>query len=449
MLLEQKSENLVDPHGDDVDAVFESLVAELAAAEERGANPFLSATDRLAALEREESARFAERAVLYAELLATSLAEQGVTAGSSAASFDLALRSLAAELAIVDRLSDRTVQSRISEAMTLVEDFPITLFALECGDIWVSHARVIMAEGRMIADPARRADYESALVERAASVTPGRLRRIAQLAAQQCAEVPFQERHEAARAARSVRSYEVGDGMSEIVATVPTVLAVGVMDRLTQMGKAVKAANPAGSQAMDPRTMDPRTLDQLRTDLLCDLLLTGQASGDPHAGIDGIRAEVAILIPALTLLGEGDEPATILGKGPIGLDDALRMAAGAPSLVRLITDPVTEQILTTDNYRPTEALRRYLRSRDGRCRCPSCNRSVWRCDIDHTIPYSEGGLTEVGNLAHLCPGHHTIKHLPGWSVRQLEPGILEWTTPHGNVVVDRGDTPVRFAPTAP
>lgn len=434
MFSEQNSENLVDPHADDVDAVFDSLVAELTAAEERGANPFLSAMDRLSELEHEESARFAERAVLYSELLATCLAEQGVTVGSSGASFELALRSLAAELAIGTRLSDRTMQARITEAMTLVEDFPVTLFALECGDIWVSHARVIMAEGRMIADPARRADYESAIVERAASVTPGRLRRLAQLAAQHYAEVSFQERHEAARAARSVRSYEVGDGMSEIVATVPTVLAVGVMDRLTQMAVAVHDASPE----------DPRNRDQLRTDLLCDLLLTGQASGDPHAGIDGISAEVAILIPALTLLGDGDEPATILGRGPIGLDDALRMAAGAPSLVRLITDPVTDMVLATDNYRPTQALRRYLRERDGRCRCPSCNRSVWRADIDHTIPYSEGGPTEAGNLAHLCPGHHTIKHLPGWSVRQLEPGILEWTTPHGYVVVDRPDTPVRF-----
>jgi 5-methylcytosine-specific restriction endonuclease McrA len=111
----------------------------------------------------------------------------------------------------------------------------------------------------------------------------------------------------------------------------------------------------------------------------------------------------------------------------------------------VITDPVTDLVLATDHYRPTEKLRRYLRTRDGRCRCPSCNRSVWRSDIDHTIPYSEGGLTEPGNLACLCPGHHTVKHLPGWSVRQLEPGILEWTTPHGIVAVDRPDAPVRFS----
>jgi hypothetical protein len=29
-------------------------------------------------------------------------------------------------------------------------------------------------------------------------------------------------------------------------------------------------------------------------------------------------------------------------------------------------------------------------------------------------------------------------------VRQLEPGVLEWTTPHGIVAIDRPDTPVRF-----
>ena len=83
----------------------------------------------------------------------------------------------------------------------------------------------------------------------------------------------------------------------------------------------------------------------MRADLFCDLLLTGQPSGYPHAAIDAIRAEVSIVIPALTLLGGSEEPATILGKGPIDLQDALHLAAEAPSLVRVITDPVTDLVL--------------------------------------------------------------------------------------------------------
>jgi hypothetical protein len=424
MHVEHISEIPVDPFADDVDAAFEYLVSQL-----EGADPFVDALERLAAIERDEAARFAEKAEIYAELVSQHLAAQG-----QGCSLELAIRSLSAELAIASRVSDRTIQARLSEALSLVMDFPFTHHALQGGAVSIAHARVVMAEGAIIADPKRRIDYESAVLERAASVTPGRLRRLARFAAEKSCGIGFEERHAKAAEGRSVRCYETADGMSEVVAVVPTVLAAGIMDRLTQFGNAVKSANPS----------DPRLLDQLRADVLCDLLLTGQVDGEPHAAIDGIRAEVSIVIPFLALLGEGDEPAGILGGGPIGLSDARRLAANAPSVVRIIIDPVTDEVLATDNYRPGRKLRRYLRMRDGRCRFPSCNRSPWRCDIDHTIPYSEGGQTEAGNLAHLCKRHHTIKHLPGWSVRQISPGLLEWVTPHGIVAADRPDRPVRF-----
>jgi hypothetical protein len=428
MLLEQTSiapEAIpVDPHAADVDLLFELMVSELSAV-----SPFRDGVERLGRIEAVRAALFAEEAVELMGLVQSALAEAG-----SGVATDLVVRSVATEIAIARRVSDRTIRSKISEAWDLVEGFPMTLHALECGTLSVAHARVIVGEGLLIRDDRRRVDYESAVLERADAVTPGRLRRLARAAASSIAEVSFEERHEKAREERSVSCTELEDGMSEVIAVIPTILAEGVMDRLTQLGNAVKAANPD----------DPRTLGQVRADLFCDLVLTGQPSGDPHGGIGAIRAEVSILIPALTLLGQSQEPATILGKGPIDLEDALHLAAEAPSLVRVITDPVSGQVLSTDNYRPGEALRRYLRMRDGRCRCPSCNRSARRSDIDHTIPYSEGGPTEAGNLAHLCPGHHTIKHLPGWSVRQLEPGVLEWTTPHGIVAIDRPDTPVRF-----
>ncbi|HNP15461.1 MAG TPA: DUF222 domain-containing protein [Terrimesophilobacter sp.] len=424
MEIEQNIEIPVDPHADDVDAAFDFLVGQLS-----GISPFQDAVERLAQLDREEAARFAERSQIYAQLVSQNLAAQG-----KGGSLDLAFRSLAAELAVSMKLSDRTMQSRLSEAVSLMVDFPFTHHALQSGTVTVAHARVVMAEGAVISDTQRRIDYESAVLERAASVTPGRLRRLAKFAAEKLADIGFDERHEKAVEERSVRSFETLDGMSEVVAVVPTVLAAGILDRLTQMGKAVKAANPA----------DPRMLDQLRADLFCDLLLTGHANGEPHAGLDAIHAEIAIVIPALTLLGEGNEPASILGRGPIGLVDAQRMAASVPSMVRIITDPVTDQVLSTTNYQPGKKLRRYLRMRDGRCRFPSCNRSPRRCEIDHTIPYSKGGATDVGNLAHLCKGHHDIKHFPGWTVRHSEPGVLEWVTPHGIVVADRPDTPVRF-----
>ena len=154
---------------------------------------------------------------------------------------------------------------------------------------------------------------------------------------------------------------------------------------------------------------------------------------------------MAIQIPVLALAGHSTDLATILGKGPVSMAEATLLAATAPALIRIFTDPVTDHVLAVDTYRPSTPLRRYLRYRDARCRYPTCNRAAWRCDLDHTIPYATGGKTNPGNLECLCPGHHTIKHLPGWSVTQTSPGILHWTIPHGITITDTPDIPVRFA----
>lgn len=50
--------------------------------------------------------------------------------------------------------------------------------------------------------------------------------------------------------------------------------------------------------------------------------------------------------------------------------------------------------------------------------------------IDHTVPYREGGATSVGNYGPLTTQHHRVKtHAPGWEVRQPFPGIYICATP--------------------
>ncbi|MFA4840101.1 MAG: HNH endonuclease signature motif containing protein, partial [Agrococcus sp.] len=104
-----------------------------------------------------------------------------------------------------------------------------------------------------------------------------------------------------------------------------------------------------------------------------------------------------------------------------------------------------------DTYRASRKIRRLLRERDQRCRWPGCNAKAEHADLDHTIPWAEGGTTTIGNLAHLCRRHHMLKgailaHGKHWSVRQLGHGVLEWISPDGRVYVDEPD-PVgpRFA----
>jgi len=64
-----------------------------------------------------------------------------------------------------------------------------------------------------------------------------------------------------------------------------------------------------------------------------------------------------------------------------------------------------------------------------------------KVDIDHQVPYSEGGPTSTDNLGPLTRTHHRIKTHAGWDVRQPFPGIVIWRDPHGaHYLVDQTGT---------
>ncbi|GAA3744831.1 HNH endonuclease signature motif containing protein [Leifsonia bigeumensis] len=429
---------------EDFDAEFDAMVASWSAerwlfenGESNEAQECIDALLEARAIKASAEAR-EQQCLARLEALALESAEAEAPSAHGD-SREIAWRSMAAEIAVATRMSDRTVQAMMGRATALVHTLPSVLDALGADRISFGHARVILEHAVGI-EPAALDEYQRITLERAEETTPGRLAATAKIAAARLRAESFEERHARAREGRKVTIRDLDGGMSELVQVLPTVYAAAVFDRLTRQAKAVAA------------TGDPRTRDQLRADLAMDLLLTGEpACGEdaPHTPASGIRAEVAILIPAFTLLGESDEPATLLGRGPIDLDTACRLASQAPELVRVLTDPVTGMVINADNYRPTSSLRRYLEQRDRHCGFPVCNRDARYTDIDHTIPWEHGGRTVPGNLACLCRGHHTLKHHGGWTVKQTSPGILEWTSPLGRVVSDAAPPGPRFEPEPP
>jgi Domain of unknown function (DUF222) len=82
-------------------------------------------------------------------------------------------------------------------------------------------------------------------------------------------------------------------------------------------------------------------------------------------------------------------------------------------------------------YHPPGRLRDFIIARDQTCRFPGCRQPAWRGDLDHTVPYDDGGPTCRCNLGALCRTHHRLKQHLCWHLEQPAPGVLTWTTPAG------------------
>jgi Domain of unknown function (DUF222) len=95
--------------------------------------------------------------------------------------------------------------------------------------------------------------------------------------------------------------------------------------------------------------------------------------------------------------------------------------------------------LASPAYRPPPRVAELVTARDGTCRFPPCRRPAEQCDLDHTRPFDQGGLTCSCNLGGECRSHHQLKQHPRWSLRQLADGVFHWMTPAGRSYVSRPD----------
>jgi hypothetical protein len=415
-----------------------------AAATPDDADPDVEALlDALASTRRRRAALDAEETALLAATVDLARTQDAAPGPSEVR--DIPLRSLSAQIGAMWRASDRTVQRQLSDAVVLVGSFPATHAALQAGELSRAHVSVIVAEGMLIPDDDSRALYEAAVLEIARRETPGRLRPAARLLANRLHPVPLETRHATAATARNVWVRDLDDGMAELIATLPAALAHGIRDRLDRYARReIDARKTGDTETTGTETTDTRTVGEIRTDVFTDLLLTGHATPEvSNASVpegEAIIAHVQITVPVLTALGHDTAPAELTGHAPIDTATALRLAGTATGWDRVLTHPVTGTVLAVDRYRPSDHLKRVLRVRDEHCRFPGCRIPTRRCDIDHTIAAEHDGPTEVGNLAHLCRRHHTLKHHSAWRVRQTPDGVLHWTSPTGR---EYPDLPVR------
>lgn len=371
---------------------------------------------------------------------------------------DLSVRTVAAEFAAALRVSDRTLQRRLSDAAWVVQQFPAVWRAQGAGRISAVHARAIVEAGSHLDDAAAREAFSAQMMTYAENECPARVRRMARREAERFRPRSIADRHRDAREERAVWVRDLDDGMSELGLLGPSTLVHGVFDRLTEMAKTVqgaegrrraepgavpcasdhdRASDPAIAPAAD-RVPDPRTMAQTRADLALDLLLTGAPNGhdDPDGPLAAIRATVAVTVPVLALMGREAGPAELDGCTPIDPATARLLAGAASGWDRVLTHPVTGALLAVDRYRPGAGLRRTLNARDQRCRFPTCGYRSVDCDIGHHHDAALGGPTADTNLGHLCRRHHVLKHHSPWTVEPRGGGVYAWTGPTGRTYLD-------------
>lgn len=375
---------------------------------------------------------------------------------------DHSLRTVAAEIGAVQRVSDRTIERRMAAAELLVDQFPAVWAAQGAGRISPAHSRVIVDAGSGITSPSDREKYSAIILPIAEVESPNRLRALARRVAERFAPTPVSERHRRAKSQQRVWVTDGEDGMAALHTHAPAALVHGMFDRLSQMAHALRDENLRAKRqaARDGSEFEPddRTVDEIRADLLADLVLSGQPTGhDSEDGLLGaISAQIEITVPVTTLMDDDAHaaspeqmpsasdptpPAELDGVIPIDVDTARTMAGQTKGWDRVLTHPISGQVLSVDRYRPSRHLRRHLRARDQRCRFPTCAIVARKCDLDHNHAASTGGATCETNLASFCRRHHVLKHHSPWHVEQKPGGVVEWTSPTGRTYVDTPPAP--------
>jgi Domain of unknown function (DUF222) len=201
----------------------------------------------------------------------------------------------------------------------------------------------------------------------------------------------------------------------------------------------------------------------------------GPAPGPGPATGPSVAALVSITIPLTTYEGRSDTPGEAAGFGVLDGDEARALAAAAarhprtrwcvtalnpdgtaaahaclpgrhplagpappgtgPPNLKTPLIPVArgpcDHAHAEIGYHPSRKLAHLIRARNATCTAPACRRPAARCDLDHTVPWDQGGVTCECGLAPLCRHHHRCKQAEGWWLEQPEPGVLVWHTPSG------------------
>jgi hypothetical protein len=325
--------------------------------------------------------------------------------------FEFASDEIRAALTLTRNAADR----RMSLSSDLYERFPQVYGLLDKGLIDLSRARVIVDGTGHLTETAAREVAET-VAPKAPLLTTGQL---SALIRKLCVTVDpddAKKRYETAVGQRRINIEATVDGTGNVyLLDIPIATAAAIGRQVN--GHMISLKNDG----------DPRRHDQLRADILCDLILGNDLAGINNRGLVDIRVDLT------TLAGLDDKAAEILGMGPVIADVARKVGyAQQKAEWRVtVTDNNGEAILAeTTRRRPTATQIREIYALHPTCTFPGCRIPAEDCDLDHNIPWAQGGPTTKTNINPKCRHDHILKD-HGWKHQRIN-GKDIWTSPMGH-----------------
>jgi len=352
---------------------------------------------------------------------------------------------VADEVAAALHIAPRTASARVHAGAAVVRDWPVLGERVAAGTLTVAQARAIYegvavlsgfvdAEGNDLSDLAVKD-----CLRFAADLPPARLReRVGRIVAALDPQAATRRRQKAELDLTDVSLWAEPDGMACLAARGPSIDAIAMREIIDARAKQLR------KRAVDG---DDRTLGQWRHAALMaafGLVPAGRAVAEiPGIGDDvpvpprPVDVQVRVTVPLTTLLDLTDAAGEVEGYGTIDADLARSLAADA-DWIRWVTDPVGDYLLDEGKRRyPGTRLARFLRSREPRCKHPSCGVRSANADADHLPPFAEGGRTSAAGMSPTCPRHNRGRAASGWTVHEEGPRDPHgppdptWTSPLG------------------
>lgn len=371
--------------------------------------------DQIEALERIKSAAAAAQAVVTATF--ADAADDEAVAAPGRRTPPRAM-SIGAEVGLATLASPYAGEQRVLLSTRLRDDLPLTLGALQRGELTEDRAFAIAREVAHL-DPAQRLRVDDDLAPRLPGLGDAALRQAVRRSCLTIAAEAETRRHRRARADRRVTSRRLDDGTGQLVATLPLEDLAAVRAALDVAAATARAGG------------DDRTAGQVRADTL-----TGRVIGtDPAADVTPMR--VNLVIGVESLFGDGTEPGLLHGVGflPSALcTDLVRRASAAAkaTLRRLFTTPADRALVAMESTSRTfdGLLAEFLDLRDGgTCRTPGCNAAIRH--HDHVVRAADGGRTTADNGQGLCERCNYVKETPGWTFWLADAGDTDRHEVHG------------------